>query len=201
MTDKAILNSLFKGAGVKRSALLAECVCTVERYLDITESELKSIRWVDKKGQDEQMLKNREIESLITHRELYVKDLEKDEERAEKSESVAIFLSHVPVMNNILKYFVSSRKASTIAKQIERIENIDVGSDDFIKKMEKLTPEEHSSIVEFFSQRNDWSYGLLNRLPAKLKLSLRLYCYELGFRVKTFPSFQMSCTQHLSVIC
>lgn len=169
MTDKAILNSLFKGAGVKRSALLAECVCTVKRYLDITESELKSIRWVNKKGQDEQMLKNKEIESLITHRELYVKDIKKDEKRYEKIESVATFLSHIPVLNNIFKYFFSSLKASNIAKQIERIENIDVGSDEFIKKIHKLTPEEHSIIVEFFSQRSDWSYGLLNRLPGKVE--------------------------------
>lgn len=167
MTDKAILNSLFKGAGVKRSALLAEYVCTVVKYLDITEEELKSIRWVDKKGQYEQMLKAKEIASLITQRELYLKDIDKDDEKLKKSESVAIFLSHVPVINNVLKYFISSRKASTIAKQIERIENIDAGSEEFIKQLKGLTPEEHSNIVEFFSQRSNWSYGLLDRLSNK----------------------------------
>lgn len=169
MTDKAILNSLFKEATVKRSALLAECVYTVDNYLDITEEQLKNIRWVDKKGHYEQMLKDSEIESLITKRELHLKDIEKDEESFEKIESVAIFLSHVPVITKILKYFVSSRKASTIAKQIARIESIDVGSDEFIKKLGILTPEEHSGIINFFSQRNDWSYGVLDRLPDKIE--------------------------------
>lgn len=169
MADKAILNSLFKGAGIERSALLAECVRTVENYLGITEEELKSIQWVNKKGQYEQMLRDRDIESLITHRGLYLNDVEKDEESSEKIESVAIFLSHVPVITKILKYFVSSRKASTIAKQIARIESIDVCSDEFIKKLGRLTPEEHSGIVKFFSQRNEWSYGVLDRLPGKIE--------------------------------
>lgn len=64
MTDKKILYVLFEDAGVQRSALLAENIRTVEKYLEITEEELKGIRWVDKEGGYIQMITNKEIISL-----------------------------------------------------------------------------------------------------------------------------------------
>ncbi|TVP60386.1 MAG: DNA (cytosine-5-)-methyltransferase [Nodularia sp. (in: Bacteria)] len=169
MTDKAILNSLFKEAGIKRSALLAECVCTLDNYLNITEQELRKIQWVNKSGQNEQMIKNQQIEDLIIRREYHLKDIYKEDEKIEKLKSVSIFHSHVPVIKNILGYFISSTKALNIARKIQIIDDINVDNPEFIGKFKSLIPEENGNIIKFFAQKNDWSYDLLARLPNKIE--------------------------------
>jgi hypothetical protein len=144
MLDKEVLKSLFKEAKVRRYALLAECIYSIDRYLEITEEELREIQWVDKKGKYEPMLRDEEIESLTIHRALHLKDVQQDEEREEKIRTVANFYAHVPIIKTVLKEFISSPKASRIASKINKIEDIDTESAQFAEVLEDLTVRERT---------------------------------------------------------
>jgi hypothetical protein len=168
MVDKAILNCLFEDAGIERSALLAECICTLDKYLNVTEDELKNIQWVDKTGEYQQMLTNKQIDSLIAKRDLYLENIDREEEQIKKLQSVSIFLSHVPVIKNILKY-ISPKKASKLAKAIRVINEININNQDFVNKLEMLTSKERDSVISLFSQIDNWNYELLEKLPEKIE--------------------------------
>ncbi len=184
MSDKAILNNLFKDAGIKRSALLAENIRTLERYLEIEEEDLKNIQWVDKKGKYEQMIKDREITQLITKRDLYLKGVEIEDRRA-KIESVSIWLAHLPVLKEILKCFVAPRQATKIANYLETIEEVRVDAAKFSKAIENLTFWERDNLISFFSQREEWSSALLQKLPMRVKTLSNILLLRAKFHHKT----------------
>jgi DNA-cytosine methyltransferase len=184
MSDKVILNNLFMDAGIKRSALLAENIRTVERYLEIEEEDLKTIQWVDKKGQYEQMIKERDTSRIITKRDLYLRGVELQARKA-KIESVSIWLADSPVLKEILKYFVASSKATRIANCLEGIEELRVGNAKFSKAIEKMTSGECDNLISFFSQREEWSSNLLKKLPIRVKTLSRTLRLRAKFHHKT----------------
>lgn len=168
MTDKEILNILFKDAGVQRSALLAEHIRNVEKYLEISKEELKGIQWVDKDGSYIQMIKNKEIEKLINKRNSFLKEVKQGEER-EKIESVYIELLQKPIIRNVLKCFVSPHQAANLAKQLGDIEKIRPDSQSLSVYLSKLTAEECENIIQFFAQQEEWDSFSLKNLPEKVE--------------------------------
>lgn len=172
MTDKKLWNVLFEDAGVQRSALLAENIRTVEKYLEITEEELKGIRWVDKEGGYIQMITNKEIEKFIDKRDFYLEKIGQGEER-ERIESVSLQLSHKPIIRKVLKYFVSPQKAAIIARSIGTLEKIITDSQSLKVAFVKLPYEERENIEQFFAQKEEWDYFSLKTLPDKVETLTR----------------------------
>jgi site-specific DNA-cytosine methylase len=182
MTEKEVLDVIFRESKVKRSSLLAECVYSIDKYLEIEEDELREIAWVDKKGSPEQMIKDDQIESLINHRNAYLRGIPEDK-HIEKIREMAASFAHFPVLKGLLKNFVPTKKASTIAEGIERIESIDVNAHDFTGLLNNLTREERENVNTFFSQRSAWSYEFLGSLDKEVGIfteSLKLKAKFLG---------------------
>lgn len=169
MTEKEILDVVFRESKVKRSSLLAECVYSIDRYLNIEEDELKRISWVDKSGSPEQMIKSEQIESLINHRNAYLSGIPEDR-LAEKVREIAASFAHFPILLELLKNFMPNRKARIIAGEIDRIERINVNSSDFSGLLNSLAREERENVSSFFSQKDFWSYELLKSLDFEVKI-------------------------------
>lgn len=184
MLDKVILNNLFKDAGIKRSALLAENIRTVEKYLQIEEEDLKNIQWVDEKGKNEQMIKDKEITQLITKRDLYLRGVQ-IEDRRSNIESVSTWLAHLPVLKESLKCFVDSRNTREIANSLENIEALKVDNPKFCEAIENLAPGERDNLISFFSQREEWSSTLLKKLPMRVRTFSSVLRLRAKFHNKT----------------
>ncbi len=171
MSDKVILKNLFKVAKINRSALLAENIRTIEKYLEIEEEDLKTIQWVDKNGKNEQMIKDRDITKIITERDLHLMGVELQDRRA-KIESVSTWLVDLPILKETLKCFVSPSQARKIANDLGSIKEARVDTARFsksIENVENLTLWERDDLISFFSQREEWSSNLIEKLPITVK--------------------------------
>ena len=109
MNDKAILKILLKDAGVKRSSLLAEKISAIDKYIEMTEADLQSIQWVDKDGKYIAMVKEKEVNKILTKRDLYLRQIEntEDKKNALKETSIA-FLELVKYTLVEIKFGVRS---------------------------------------------------------------------------------------------
>ncbi|UMZ73112.1 PmeII family type II restriction endonuclease [Natranaerofaba carboxydovora] len=166
MDDLTTLKVLFKDAGVHhRSSLLAEAIHTIERYLDIDEDYLRSIVWVDKDGNRVQMISNNQIENIITKRDINLKDVDPKNERIEKIKKIATQYVHVPIIKDINKYFIPSRKANKLA--------VDLGCIDNINKIEKydsfnqLNKVEKDELLSFYNKNDITNIQSLKQLTKR----------------------------------
>ncbi|RGL34868.1 hypothetical protein DXC69_12980 [Paenibacillus polymyxa] len=159
MNEKAILDIIFKDAGVRRSSLLAEHVSTLNRYKELTEEELNAIRWVDKKGNHEAMIPRGHSESIIVKRELLLQN-----NPIEQYDSVIISkandLKNVPLIKNLLSYFTASRIATKEAANLGIVEIFN----DIPRtqgKLHFLGRHEQDEFISFIQQDNQWNYDSL----------------------------------------
>ncbi|AFZ23986.1 hypothetical protein Cylst_1714 [Cylindrospermum stagnale PCC 7417] len=173
MTDKVILNILLKDAGVKRSALLAENIVDMEKYLDISDDDLKSIRWVDKKGKYIQMITDEEIDKIIVKRSIYLAAVEQSEQRR-KIESVALQLSEQPIIRKLLNYFVPPKKAVTITTIVQSFENIKVNSLSWSQALISVSNQERLDMSQFFTQQLKWDANLLEKMLIQVEILTRI---------------------------
>ncbi len=168
MTEKEILNILFKDAVVQRPALLAENVCNIEKYLKINEEELKGILWIDKKGSYIPMITKNKIDNIVDKRDLYLHEVAQCDQRL-RIESVAIQLRDKPIIRNVLKYFVSSQQAASIAKSIKTIENLKVYFTSS-QVLIHLSKQEHEDISQFFTQQEEWNARFLQKITDQVEI-------------------------------
>lgn len=169
MPEKDMLAVLFRVSNVERASLLAECIYSIDRYLTLEEGEIKEISWVDKKGNREQMIKDAEIASLLNFRDVNLRGVD-ESQQTDKTKELAASFAHIPVVRDILKNFVSTAKAKTIAQGINRIEDITIGADTFSNLLQVLNNNQREKVNTFFSQRRSWSYEALEKLNFKVNV-------------------------------
>jgi hypothetical protein len=173
MTDKEILNILFKDAGVQRSALLAERVLNLEKYLQISEEDLKDIRWVDKEGNFIQMITKQKIDNIIDKRDFYIEQLG-HYDASKRIESVAIQLRDKPIIRNFLKYFVSPQQAATIAKNIKTVEAL---KENFISSSQGLinvSQQQYEDIYQFIINQEKWDAKFLEKMKNQVEILINM---------------------------
>lgn len=164
MEEKEILIQIFQDAKVRRASLLAEYVCSIDRYLTITEEELNGIRWVDKKGNLEPMIAPEEAEKVIINRETYLDGIEGIETKKNKIREIAIHLLHIPVIKRFLGYFTTSRPAIKSALVIKEVKNFNAITEPNCDYLSELGLTERPIVHRFISNKNNWELSYLEHI-------------------------------------
>lgn len=162
--DKGVIKALLKDAKVKKSSLLTEKIVSLKNYINITEEELGQFRWVDKKGKEIPMVKDSEIDNIISKREFYLEDAVEEEQKYQRLINVANWFSHKPVIKNLLKEFTSAKKANDIANKIKSLDQIKIQSTAFSTTLNLLSVDEKENIVNLFLQKDTWDYKSIKNL-------------------------------------
>ena len=115
------------------------------------------------------MVKKNEIDKIITKRSLYLQSLDGKTQQKDKLKSTSVFLSHTPLIKEILKYFVSSKQATRIAQDLESIDKIKNKSVAFSKSLNNISQEDRENIVNLFLQKDEWSYLSIKNLPQQVE--------------------------------
>ena len=168
--EKDIIKALLKDAKVKKASLLTEKIVSLENYINLTEENLNQFKWVDKKGNEIPMVKDKEIDNIINKRDFYLQDIIEDKQKHQKLTDAATWFSHQPIIKNLLKEFVSSRKANEIAKQIKTLDQIKIQSTAFSTTLNSLSTDEKENIVNLFLQKDTWNYESIKNLQYQVNI-------------------------------
>ncbi|WP_179212416.1 PmeII family type II restriction endonuclease [Brevibacillus brevis] len=193
MNEKEILDIIFKDAGVKRSSLLAEYVCTIDRYKDLTEEDLNAIRWVDKKGNQEPMISRTQAENVIVRRELLLQNVPVAQHSLTIS-SKANDLKNVPLIKNLFSYFTTSRNATRDAANIGLVETFN-NATNTLGAIKHMSAQEQTELASFIQQTNRWDFHTLSSilncvetLSNTLMLLIRLNRINVNFQPNDMKS-------------
>lgn len=162
--DKDIIKALLKDAKVKKPSLLTEKIFSLNNYINITEEELSRFKWIDKKGKDIPMVQDKEIDNIIAKRDYYLKDISEEERKHKKLAEAAVWFSEQPIIKNLLKEFISTKKANNIASQIKSIDQIKTKSTAFSETLNSLSAGEKENVVNLFLQKDIWDYKSIKSL-------------------------------------
>lgn len=163
-SEKQALKILLQDSGVKRASLLAEKISTLDNYLNLTEEEISQIQWVDKKGKYISMVKKSEADKITAKRDLYLKNENRIDEYIARLYEVSRYLSDILSIKNLLKEFVSSKKATILANEIKTVDNIQTHSTAFSETLNILSNQEKEDIVNLFLQKNRWDNTSIENL-------------------------------------